>query len=101
MVEATNQPSSPAPSGDPPAPPRAAERVLAYMQPALGHDLPNLLVAVQGLLQILELDERDRLSSDGRDYLRRLSATTQRAQALVRMLKDLGRASQDAGLVEK
>jgi signal transduction histidine kinase len=73
---------------------RRTERVLACYRPVLGHDLPNLLVAIQGLLQILDLEERDRLSGNGRDYLRRLVATTQRAQDMVRLLREVARAGE-------
>jgi K+-sensing histidine kinase KdpD len=71
---------------------RRAERVLACYRPAVGHDLPNLLVAIQGLLQLMNLEEGDRLSGTGRDYLRRLAATTQRAQDMVRLLRDVALA---------
>jgi signal transduction histidine kinase len=77
-----------------------AERILACSRPVLGHDLPNALVAIQGLLKVLELEEGDHLSSDGREYLRRVTAATQRAQGMVRLLKDLARAGEEPGPVE-
>ncbi len=68
-----------------------AERLLGHLRKILGHDLPNQLVAVQGLLQVLQLEERQRLSADGQDYVRRAAAAAQRAQGLVSNLKELAR----------
>jgi signal transduction histidine kinase len=69
------------------------ERLLACYQKALGHELPNQLVAIQGLLRVLELDERERLGPDGRDYLERLHAAARRAHELARALAELARAA--------
>src|SRR5262245_32158836 len=55
------------------------ERLLACFRRAAGHDLPNQLVGLQGLLHVLELEEADRLSADGRAYLQRLVAAARRA----------------------
>jgi signal transduction histidine kinase len=78
-----------------------AERVLACLQHSLNHDLPSQLVAIQGLLQILELEEAPRLSPDGQDYVRRLAATARRAQALVSTLRAIGRAAAETGPPEE
>src|SRR5437899_1008822 len=37
------------------------ERLLACFQKALGHEMPNQLVAIGGLLRLLELEEGERL----------------------------------------
>jgi light-regulated signal transduction histidine kinase (bacteriophytochrome) len=66
-----------------------AERVLAHLRNALSHDVSNQLVAVQGLLQLLQMEERDRLSADGQDYVRRAAVAAQRAQGLLATLKEL------------
>lgn len=71
----------------------ATDRLLAALQKALGHELPNRLIAIQGFAQLLDLEEAERLSPDGRDYLRRLSAATQRASALIKGLAELVRAA--------
>jgi signal transduction histidine kinase len=68
------------------------ERLLACFQKALGHELPNQLVAIQGLARVLEEEEGGRLDDDGRDYLRRLGAAAQRAHELVNALAAMGRA---------
>jgi light-regulated signal transduction histidine kinase (bacteriophytochrome) len=87
--------------GDPARRSVRAQRVLACWQHALGHDLPNQLVAIQGLLQVLALEERERLSSDGRDYLDRLAALTRKAQEALVTLKAIGRAAIDTGPAEE
>src|SRR5262245_29713068 len=71
------------------------ERLLAWYRQVLGHDLPNILLAVQGMLRLLELDEGDRLGERGHEYLRRLAAATGRAQGVVRLLAELGQAGRD------
>jgi signal transduction histidine kinase len=77
-----------------------AGRLLGHIRKALSHDLPNQLVAVQGLLQVLQLEERQRLSADGQDYVRRAVAAAQRAQALVGNLKELARLGGERRLGE-
>ena len=77
-----------------------AERLLACFQKAVGHELPNQLVAIQGLAQVLDLEEGERLSPDGREYLTRLAAAARRTHTLVRALADVGRAWRDRRLRE-
>jgi signal transduction histidine kinase len=72
--------------------PTRAERLLACFQKALGHELPNQLVAVQGLVLLLREEEAGRLSPEGRDCLQRLAGVVQRTHALVRELAEAGRA---------
>jgi signal transduction histidine kinase len=69
-----------------------AERLLACFQKALGHELPNQLVAIQGLVYLLQEEEADRLDEDGRACLGRLAAVVKRTHTLVRELADVGRA---------
>ena len=71
------------------------ERLLACFQKALGHELPNQLVALRGLAQMLELEDAQRLGAAGRDYLGRLAAVSQRVHTLVSGLADAGRAFRD------
>jgi len=66
-----------------------AARLLGHLRRVLGHDLGNQLVAVQGLLQVLQLEEGAHLGADGQDYLRRAIAAGQRVQAMVQALKEL------------
>jgi light-regulated signal transduction histidine kinase (bacteriophytochrome) len=62
------------------------ERFQQGLQKALGHDLPNHLVAIQGMLRLLELEQSANLSAEGQGYLKRLTAATARTQALIRTL---------------
>ncbi|HZT79008.1 MAG TPA: HAMP domain-containing sensor histidine kinase [Gemmataceae bacterium] len=82
------------PAADDAAPARdgdRAARLLAVLQKALGHELPNVLVGVQGLARLVELEEAERLSADGRAYLGRLAAGAGRAHALVTALAEVAR----------
>jgi light-regulated signal transduction histidine kinase (bacteriophytochrome) len=66
-----------------------SDRILANMRNLIQHDLPNQLVAVQGLLQLLMTDEAVRLSDDGREYVRRMRNATKVASEMVRYLKQM------------
>src|SRR5437870_1875703 len=72
-----------------------AERLLACYRQAVGHELPNQLVAIQGLVRVLEFEEGARLSAEGRDYLQRLAAAAQRTHALLRTLAAIGRVGRE------
>jgi light-regulated signal transduction histidine kinase (bacteriophytochrome) len=75
--------------------PSRPARLLEACSKGLNHDLPNELVAMHGLLQLLQMEEADRLSAAGRDYLRRLLGVAQRTQVLTRTLKELARLAGD------
>ncbi|HKI35960.1 MAG TPA: ATP-binding protein [Gemmataceae bacterium] len=78
-------------------------RLLAVLQKGLGHELPNRLAAVQGLARLLELEEGERLSADGREYLWRLATGAEKAHALVTALAEvacLGKPAPPAGAVD-
>ena len=62
------------------------ERLQQGLQKALGHDLPNHLVAIQGMLRLVDLEYGDKFCAEGQVYLKRLTAATARTQALVRAL---------------
>jgi nitrogen-specific signal transduction histidine kinase len=53
----------------------------------LGHELPNQLTALQGLLHLLHLEEKERLSEAGRDYVQRCLVLCQRWQRLLELLR--------------
>jgi signal transduction histidine kinase len=84
-------PAPPEPSPDPIARLERAERLLGRLRQVLSHDLSNQLVAVRGLLQVLQLEEGPRLTPDGQDYARRAASAAERAQALVNVLKEVTR----------
>ena len=68
-----------------------SERLLCGMHKVLSHDLPNQIVAVQGLLQLLSLEEGNRLTGAGLEYVRRLHNAAGRAAEMVRFLKEMER----------
>ena len=70
-----------------------SDRLLRTMHKVVSHDLPNQMVALRSLLQLLQIEESERLSADGREYVRRLQNATQRAGEMVRFLKELDRLS--------
>jgi signal transduction histidine kinase len=78
-----------------------AERILTCFQKSLGHDLPNQLVALQGVLQVLELEEGSRLSAEGRDYLKRLGDISRRLRETITTLRAIGRAAAETGPAEE
>src|SRR5437667_10877292 len=68
-----------------------SDRLLRGMHKVISHDLPNQIVAVRGLLQLLSLEEADRLTEVGREYVRRLHSAAGRAAELLRFLKEMER----------
>lgn len=68
-----------------------AQRVLERLRKVFNHDLPNHLVAIEGLVRLLELDEEKHLSLEGKEYLNRLSAAASRVQKMARQLRELAR----------
>src|SRR5262245_60492632 len=66
-----------------------AERLLTCFRKAIRHDLSNQLVALQGMLHLVEQEELDRLSPEGQDYVQRAAAAARRAVVMVQTLKDL------------
>lgn len=79
----------------------AIDRLLFVLQKALGHELPNRLIAIQGFAQLLGLEESERLGPDGQDYLKRLSVATQRAATLVKGLAELVRSARASEIAER
>lgn len=71
--------------------PGRADRLLTKMHRVLSHDLPNQIVALQSLLQLLELEEAARLGDEGRECVQRLHRVARKAAGQVRFLKEMGR----------
>jgi signal transduction histidine kinase len=63
------------------------ERRLEIIRKSISHDLPNQLVAIQGLTQLLSLEESSRFSPDGQEYLRRVGGACTRALEIMHLLK--------------
>jgi hypothetical protein len=68
-----------------------ADRLLGKMHRVLSHDLPNQIVALQSMLQLLELEEAKRLGVDGRECLTRLHRVARKAGGMIRYLKEMSR----------
>jgi hypothetical protein len=66
----------------------AAQQILATVHPVCSHDLPNQMVSLHSLLHLLEMEEVDRLSNDGREYLHRLHHVAKKTATLVDFLKE-------------
>lgn len=73
----------------------AAERLLPVLGKALGHDLPNQLVSIQGLARVLELEDGANLSEAGRDYLQRIATAAKRLHTQARALAAIIKATGD------
>jgi signal transduction histidine kinase len=69
------------------------ERLLACFEKAVRHELPNQLVAIQGLARLVAEEQSGRLDEEGRYQLDRLIVLARRTDALVRVLADLARFS--------
>ncbi len=80
-------------------PPSPLERLLACYQQALGHDLPNRLVALQGLARLLAEELTGPLSEDARACLERLVVLPRQMHEQVSALADLGRSVRQPGPV--
>lgn len=75
---------------------RQAERLLACWQQALGHELPNHMVAIVGLARVLEETQGDQLDAEGRVCLERLTAAARRSGGLMDALAEVGRLCREA-----
>jgi signal transduction histidine kinase len=73
--------------------PMRSDRLLRGMQKVFSHDLPNEMVVLQSLLQLLDQEESSRLSDDGHEYIRRLQSATKRTSGMIRFLKEMARLS--------
>src|SRR5262249_28519004 len=76
---------------------RRREPLLGCLQQFVGHDLPNRLVAAQGLARLLLAEAGPGLDADARRLLGRLADLVRLADAEARRLSELGRLCRDAG----
>jgi signal transduction histidine kinase len=67
------------------------ERLLTCLQKAVGHELPNHLVGLQGFIRLMELEEGEHLGPDGKVYLRRLAAGVRQTHELIKALAEVVR----------
>ena len=75
---------------------KEAERMLACFQQALGHELPNQMVAILSLARVLEETQAAVLDAEGRACLERLTAAAQRSGRQLNTLAEIGRLCRDA-----
>jgi signal transduction histidine kinase len=74
---------------------KASAGLLAAFQEALGHELPNRLVAIQGLARLLEVDVAG-IGAEHRLLLARIAEGAERAHRLVRTLAQVGHLCREA-----
>src|SRR5579883_2424404 len=72
------------------------DQLLACFQQALGHELPNILVSLQGLARLLAAEQGAALDAEGRALVDRLADLARRADALSRATAAVGKACRDA-----
>jgi signal transduction histidine kinase len=77
------------------------ELQLDLYQKALGHDLPNQMVALQGLTRMLELELGPEEPQDVRDLTTRLAALARQADETMRSLAALGRLGRQREATER
>jgi K+-sensing histidine kinase KdpD len=77
-----------------------ADRLLRKMHPVFSHDLPNQVVALQSLLQMLEGDRIVPLSVQEQETLQRLHRVAGKTSTMVRFLRELGRLNSYVRRVE-
>jgi light-regulated signal transduction histidine kinase (bacteriophytochrome) len=80
-----HDPSSNKPAGSP----TGSDQILGAMHKVFSHDLPNQMVVLQSLLQLLDQEESALLSDKGREYVGRLLHATKRGSDMVRFLKEM------------
>jgi light-regulated signal transduction histidine kinase (bacteriophytochrome) len=68
--------------------PALAERLLTAVHPVCSHDLPNQMVSLHSLLNLLDMEEVDRLGEEGREYLHRLQNVAGKMATLIDFLKE-------------
>jgi signal transduction histidine kinase len=73
------------------------DQLLGCYQQALGHELPNLLVSLQGLARLLCEEQGARLDPEGRSLLDRLAGLARKADTLARSTARVGRIYRDYG----
>src|SRR5436309_577081 len=72
------------------------ERLLRCFQMAHNHELPNHLVAIQGLVRLLKLEMATQMDEGCQEIFSRLEAAAQRTNEVIRALAAAGRVGSDA-----
>src|SRR5689334_16086376 len=92
-------PASPDPGADS-ASENRAERILKTLARVFQHDLPNQLVVFQGLLQLLESEDQDRLSPQGLEFLQRMKSVSLKTLEIGRHVKEMSTLFNKPGVIE-
>ena len=66
-----------------------AEGRLKLMHKVCNHDLPNQLVVLPSLLKLMDMEEAEHLSAQGREFVRRMQNASTHASSMVRFLKEM------------
>ena len=66
-----------------------AGRLIAAMHQTCSHDLPNQVVALHSLINLIEMDESENLDATGRDYLARLKSVARKMGSMADFLREL------------
>ena len=69
----------------------AAERLVAAMHQACSHDLPNQVLSLQSLINLMDMDEVIPLGAAGHEYLTRLKAVAEKTAGMTDFLKAMVR----------
>ena len=76
------------------------DTLLNSLRSTINHDLPNMVVALKGLLQMLEREEKGRLSPSGQEYLARLFRVSHRLQNALTTMRSINKVQEGAALPE-
>jgi light-regulated signal transduction histidine kinase (bacteriophytochrome) len=68
-----------------------ADRLLRRMHPVLSHDLPNQMVALQSLVQMLERENGEQPTAQEQETFQRLQRVAGKTATMVRFLRELCR----------
>jgi light-regulated signal transduction histidine kinase (bacteriophytochrome) len=68
-----------------------ALHLLQGIHPTCSHDLPNQAVALESLLHLLSIDEGERLSPQGQEYLQRLQSVAGKISSMTQFLREMVR----------
>jgi len=80
------------PNGAGNAPPESsAERLIAAMHAVCSHDLPNQILSLQSLINLMDMDAVIPAGAAGHEYLTRLKAVTEKTAAMSDFLKAMVR----------
>jgi K+-sensing histidine kinase KdpD len=71
------------------------ERLLKCFQKAHNHELPNHLVAIQGLVRLLKLEMEPKLDEESLEIFKRLETASQRTHEVIRTLAAIGRIGEE------